>query len=125
MLKKELFRESKGSVVQKCFFIDFEAMNPPPPPQVPGLPPMPPLQLITLSEKLNTIGDMASKYCFKSCVGFFSEDSLPYHYGERTCMERCANKFYESFHLAREVRKKLEESIKAGQYAPTWFRGIE
>mmetsp|Transcript_8144 Transcript_8144/g.10867 ORF Transcript_8144/g.10867 Transcript_8144/m.10867 type:complete len:105 (-) Transcript_8144:77-391(-) len=96
-------------------------MNLPPPPQIPGLPPTPPLQLVSTSEKLNAIGEYASVQCFKNCVGYFSEDSLPYHYGERTCVERCADKLYDCFHLSREVRKKLEMKAKARKYSPSWL----
>eukprot|EP00759_Apiculatamorpha_spiralis_P015360 PhF_6_TR22007/c0_g1_i1/m.31273 len=100
-------------------------MNPPQPPTIPGLPPMPPIQLVLTSEKLSTILDVAGPMCFKQCVGYFSEDSIPYHYGERTCMERCADKLYDSFHMARGLRHSVEAKIKAGVYTPSWLSDIQ
>ena len=92
-----------------------------PPPQVPGLPPMSALGISGINEKLYAIGEHGQKYCFKSCVGYFSEDSIPYHYGEKTCYERCLSKLHEGFELSKRTRKTLEEKAKLGEYVPSWI----
>ncbi|KNH02451.1 sTim1 [Perkinsela sp. CCAP 1560/4] len=93
-----------------------------PPPQVPGLPPMPALTVSGINEKLYTIGEFGQTYCFQNCVGYFAEDSIPYHYGEKTCYERCLSKLHEGFHLSRKVRKDIESRAKDGTYLPSWIQ---
>jgi len=102
-------------------------MQQPPPPSLPGLPPgaVSPKEMVIMNEKLASIEGFASPYCFKNCVGFFSEDSIPYHYGERVCMERCADKLYESFQLAKTLRQSIESKVKAGGYTPLWLTQLQ
>eukprot|EP00760_Papus_ankaliazontas_P007739 PhM_4_TR1349/c0_g1_i1/m.96674 len=97
----------------------------PPPPAIPGMPPMPTMELVQTSEKLTTVAQTAMPYCFKRCVGYFTEDSLPYHYGEKTCTERCTSKLQDSLQLAKELRGKLDAKAKLGQYNPPWLVEVQ
>jgi hypothetical protein len=90
----------------------------------PALPGMTPVKTVVLAEKLYTVGNEGIPYCFKKCITHFGEDSIPYHPGEKSCSDRCLMKLYDSFSLAKEVRRNFNEQLKR-QEMPPWVEQLE
>lgn len=90
----------------------------------PNLPGVSPRNIVLLSEKLNTIGEHGIPSCFGKCITHFGDDSIPYHPGEKACMDRCLNKLYEGFHIAQEHQKIFDAKLKAGLFDAPWVKQL-
>ena len=90
----------------------------------PNLPGVRSGEIIVLSEKVQTIGNMAFPYCVSKCMTHFGEDSVPYHPGEKACIDRCVGKSTAAFEIAKTRRKMFEEKVQAERLPYKWMTTI-
>uniref|UniRef100_A0A7S1QII7 Mitochondrial import inner membrane translocase subunit n=1 Tax=Neobodo designis TaxID=312471 RepID=A0A7S1QII7_NEODS len=80
-----------------------------------NFPGLPPAGLIVTSEKVQSATELGFPYCWSRCVTHFGEDSLPYHPGEKTCFDRCMNKLWSGYEIAKDARKATEKVAKESE----------
>ncbi|CAD2217333.1 hypothetical protein AGDE_03738 [Angomonas deanei] len=86
------------------------------------IPGVSPTDQVLYSERLYHTTNESYEYCLKKCLTHFQEESIPYHYGEMTCLTRCMSKIKDGFLLAVETKKKFENELKAGEMPYQWMR---
>lgn len=64
---------------------------------------VPPGRTVAASETLSYVETVGFPYCFHKCIYHFGDDAIPYHPGEKTCMDRCINKLVEGMEMARPI----------------------
>jgi hypothetical protein len=87
---------------------------------VPGTP----LEVVAAQERNSTILEKALGPCFERCIYHFGDDSVPYHPGEKTCMDRCMAKIDRGLALATAAREAWQARLKAGQL-PEWVAELD
>ena len=87
------------------------------------LPGLSPTELVATAEQVQLIGNTGMDMCFQKCIKFFGEDSIPYHPGEKTCMDRCTAKLADSYYMAKTIRRQFEDDLKIGQMPP-WVEAV-
>mmetsp|Transcript_78938 Transcript_78938/g.92268 ORF Transcript_78938/g.92268 Transcript_78938/m.92268 type:complete len:104 (-) Transcript_78938:181-492(-) len=90
----------------------------------PNLPGLRQSEIVVLSEKLHTIGGDGFLFCSKRCITHFGEDAVPYHPGEKACLDRCLNKLYDGFDMAKNQRKEFELLVKKDDMPFAWMRQL-
>jgi hypothetical protein len=90
----------------------------------PSLPGLRTGEIIVLSEKTQTIGNLVFPHCWKKCLTHFGEDSVPYHPGEKSCLDRCAAKSMAAFDIAKARRKIFEEKIANEKTPYKWMKTL-
>lgn len=90
--------------------------------QNPSLPGLAQSEAIVLSEKLYNIHTKGFKFCSERCISHYGEDSIPYHPGEKTCLDRCLEKVKQGINMAIETKKTFEMDIKKGKFAYNWMK---
>lgn len=94
------------------------------PPMNPNLPGLTLGQVVVLSEKLHTVGGEGFLFCHERCITHFGDDSIPYHNGEKSCMDRCMSKLYNGFEMARSSRQEFEETVRKGGLPFGWMKTL-
>ncbi|KAJ9460255.1 hypothetical protein DIPPA_07609 [Diplonema papillatum] len=77
-----------------------------------------PLMAITKAAGWTNPSQTANNFCFRRCVNNFKHEPTM-ELGEKTCMSRCAKKFYEAYDLTVSKRIELTELIKEDKYEAT------
>ncbi|RNF06188.1 sTim1 [Trypanosoma rangeli] len=90
-------------------------------PQLAGLPQR---DALVLSEKLQLITYDGFMHCARRCITHYGEDSIPYHPGEKACLDRCISKVYNGLELSRQLKKEFEEKVKKGEMPYKWMRDM-
>ncbi|EAN94952.1 hypothetical protein C3747_20g304c [Trypanosoma cruzi] len=88
-------------------------------PQLAGLPQR---DAVVLAEKLQLITYDGFMHCARQCITHYGEDSLPYHPGEKSCLDRCISKVYNGLELSRQLKKEFEEKVKRGEMPYRWMK---
>ncbi len=88
----------------------------------PSLPGLRTGEVIVLSEKLQTVGNLAFPYCWSRCLTHFGEDSVPYHPGEKACLDRCTSKSMTAFDIAKVRRKMFEDRVTNEKTPYGWMK---
>lgn len=91
----------------------------------PNLPGLAAPKQVTLAEKLHSVRDVAMGYCWGKCITHFGEDSLPYHPGEKTCIDRCFNKVYDGVGMAKEAKARVEETARERPGEWKWMMDLD
>ena len=99
-------------------------MQPPPPGSNPSLPGLRPSEVVVLSERLHLIGGQGFLFCQDRCITHFGEDSIPYHPGEKSCMDRCINKIYNGLEMAKEQRKLFDAQLAKETLPFSWMKTL-
>ncbi|EPY32055.1 hypothetical protein STCU_02999 [Strigomonas culicis] len=94
-----------------------EAVN-----QIPGVAQ---LDLVIASERLYHTTNEGFEFCLDRCMTHYAEDSIPYHYGEKTCLDRCLAKVDGGMRMAVAAKKDFEKKLKAGEMPYQWMRDAE
>jgi hypothetical protein len=81
-------------------------------------------EIVVLSERLHIVGGEGFQFCSKKCVTHFGEDSIPYHPGEKACLDRCTNKLYLGLELAKEARKQFDLKAKRNELPFRWMQEL-
>ncbi|KEG06202.1 sTim1 [Trypanosoma grayi] len=92
-----------------------------PNPQLPG---MPQRDVLVLAERMQLISEGGFMYCARQCVTHYGEDSIPYHPGEKACLDRCISKVYNGLELSRSIKKEFEDRVKRGEMPYQWMKDI-
>lgn len=79
-------------------------------------------QVVVLSEKIHNYAGEGFTFCTERCITHFGEDSIPYHPGEKTCMDRCISKLRLGMEMAVESKNNFERRLKAGEMPYRWMR---
>lgn len=90
----------------------------------PNLPGLKQGEIAILSEKLHTIGGEGFYFCQNKCVTHFGEDALPYHPGEKACLDRCMSKLYNGFDMAKGCRSQFAEKVKNDDFPFQWMKEL-
>lgn len=92
--------------------------------QNPNLPGLRQAEVVVLSEKLNLVNGPGFRFCAQRCITHFGDESIPYHPGEKTCLDRCEKKVYFGFEMARESRRDFEAVIRSGIMPYEWMKKV-
>lgn len=79
-------------------------------------------EVVVLSEKLYNIGNNGFFFCATKCITHYGEDSIPYHPGEKACLDRCISKITDGLYMAIDVKKQFDEDLKAGKLPYKWMQ---
>ncbi|CCW64365.1 unnamed protein product [Phytomonas sp. EM1] len=79
-------------------------------------------EVVILSEKLHHIGNEGFMFCARKCITHYGEDSIPYHPGEKACLDRCISKVRNGMYMAIDIKKKFEEQLKAQELPYQWLK---
>lgn len=79
-------------------------------------------EVVILSEKLYHVANEGFHFCAKKCITHYGEDSIPYHPGEKTCLDRCVSKVRDGMLIAIERKKLFEEQLRAGEMPYQWMK---
>ena len=90
----------------------------------PALPGLTHGQVVVLTEKLHTVGSAAFLRCHDHCITHFGEDSIPYHPGEKACVDRCVAKTMHGFTIAKQLRNEFEEKVRNNQMPYRWMKDL-
>lgn len=90
----------------------------------PNLPGLKAGEIVVLSEKLHVIGGDGFLFCSKRCITHFGEDAVPYHPGEKACLDRCVSKLYDGFDLAKAQRSEFELLLKKEDMPFSWMKTL-
>ncbi|ORC89663.1 sTim1 [Trypanosoma theileri] len=90
-----------------------------PNPQLAG---MPQRDALVLAERLQLITYDGFMHCAQKCITHYGEDSIPYHPGEKACLDRCVSKVYNGLELAKTIKKDFETKVKQGEMPYQWMR---
>lgn len=88
----------------------------------PSLPGLTQGKVVVLAEKTQHIGVEGFVFCAPRCITHFGEDSIPYHYGEKACLDRCLRKVRQGLDMAIEAKKTFETQLKGGEMPYQWMR---
>nr|CCC89648.1 conserved hypothetical protein [Trypanosoma congolense IL3000] len=80
--------------------------------------------VIVLAERQQLVANEGFNYCMRRCITHYGDDSIPYHPGEKACLDRCVNKIHSGLELSRSIRKEFEEKIKKGDMPYSWMREL-
>ncbi|AAZ10195.1 Tim10/DDP family zinc finger, putative [Trypanosoma equiperdum] len=95
------------------------------PPQTnPQLAGMAQRDVVVLAERQQLISNEGFNYCMRRCITHYGEDSIPYHPGEKACLDRCVNKIHNGLDLSCTIRKEFEEKIKKGDMPYRWMKEV-
>ncbi|CCW72278.1 unnamed protein product [Phytomonas sp. Hart1] len=79
-------------------------------------------EVVILSEKLYHIANEGFMFCSQKCITHYGEDSIPYHPGEKACLDRCISKVRHGMYMAIDTKRKFEEQLKAQEMPYQWMR---
>lgn len=79
-------------------------------------------EIVVLEEKLHFQGNQGFLYCTRQCITHFAEDSIPYHPGEKACLDRCMNKVALGMAMAYVTKKEFERQLRSEQLPYQWMR---
>ncbi|KAG8345437.1 hypothetical protein ERJ75_001597400 [Trypanosoma vivax] len=80
--------------------------------------------VVVLAERLQLVTNEGFEYCMRKCLTHYGEDSIPYHPGEKACVDRCINKVHNGFLLSKSVRSEFESKMKAGDMPYEWMKSL-
>lgn len=88
----------------------------------PNLPGLTQGQVVVLAEKTYHFAHEGFLFCAPRCVTHFAEESIPYHPGEKACLDRCINKVKLGLEMAIDAKKTFEKQLKNDELPYQWMR---
>eukprot|EP00744_Colponema_vietnamica_P027800 GILI01041888.1.p1 GENE.GILI01041888.1~~GILI01041888.1.p1 ORF type:complete len:132 (+),score=10.28 GILI01041888.1:52-396(+) len=80
---------------------------------------------IVRAEMLNTTaGSENFDFCWGRCITHFGEDALPYHTGEKSCMDRCMSKIRFGFKLSKDLLKEFNTKMADDETEFGWMKQL-
>lgn len=79
-------------------------------------------EIIVLNEKANLFTYEGFYFCAPRCVTHFGEDGIPYHYGEKTCLNRCMSKLKLGLEMAVESKRNFQKEVSEQRLPYNWMR---
>lgn len=81
-------------------------------------------EAIILNEKAYNLVYEGFEYCAPKCVRDFSEEGLPYHPGEKACLNRCLEKLKIGTNMGLDIKKKFQADLAAQHLPYAWMRDV-
>lgn len=79
-------------------------------------------EAVILSEKVYHISNEGFMFCTPKCITHFGMESMPYHYGEKACMDRCLSKVRNGMYMAIDHKKDFEKKLRSGDMPYQWMK---
>ena len=86
-----------------------------------------PAGTVAAAERLSFVETECMPLCFARCIHHKGEDSLPYHPGEKTCVDRCIGKILQGAEMMRPITQALQTRVKSGvkESGMHWLDAVE
>ncbi|AIN99024.1 hypothetical protein LPMP_251610 [Leishmania panamensis] len=79
-------------------------------------------EAVILSEKLYHISNEGFMYCAEKCITHYGDDAIPYHPGEKACLDRCTHKVRNGMDMAVAQKKEFERLLRSGDLPYQWMK---
>nr|AEV77085.1 sTim1 [Leishmania tarentolae] len=79
-------------------------------------------EAVILAEKLYHISNEGFMYCTKKCITHYGDDAIPYHPGEKACLDRCIHKVRNGMYMAIDHKKDFEQKLRSGDLPYQWMK---
>ena len=86
-----------------------------------------PAGTVAAAEKLAYVEAECVPLCYAKCIHHSGEDSIPYHPGEKTCVDRCIAKIVNGADMMRPITQALQTRVKSGvkESGMQWLDAVE
>lgn len=81
-------------------------------------------EVILTNEKSYHTAYEAYYICAPRCITHFGEDGIPYHSGEKSCLDRCMAKLKVGMELALETKKQFQKELSEQRLPYRWMQQV-